>query len=158
MHTLRLSLHNRKNTICFSKDICMKLAIVGSREFGNYRLLCDEVDKIRAVHTISAIVSGGAKGADTLAKRYAEENRLPLVEFFPDYSRFRRAAPLQRNSQIVNYADCVLAFVTVASKGTWDTIRKAEQAKKQVIIVTDNSEDSGYDSDYYAPKTTGLRK
>lgn len=49
----------------------MKLAIVGSREFGNYRLLCDEVDKIRAVHTISAIVSGGAKGADTLAKWYA---------------------------------------------------------------------------------------
>ena len=57
------------------------------------------------------------------------------MEFLPDYSRYGRGAPLQRNSLIVQNADWVLAFVTASSKGTWDTIRKAERAKKKTIIV-----------------------
>lgn len=41
----------------------------------------------------------------------------------------------QRNTLIVQNANCVLAFVSASSKGTWDTIRKAESAGKRVIIV-----------------------
>ena len=113
----------------------MRLAIVGSREFGDYDLLCAEVAKIQQTQTIDLVVSGGAQGADTLAKKFAAKNRIPLMEFLPDYSRYGRGAPLQRNSLIVNNAEWVLAFVTVTSKGTWDTIRKAERAKKKVTIV-----------------------
>ena len=113
----------------------MRLAIVGSREFTNYDLLCREVAKIQETQKIDLIVSGGATGADTLAKKYAAKNRIPLMEFLPDYSRYGRGAPLQRNSLIVQNADWVLAYVTASSKGTWDTIRKAERAKKKTIIV-----------------------
>ena len=113
----------------------MKLAIVGSREFENYDLLCAEVAKIRETQKIELIVSGGAKGADTLAKKYAALNHIPLMEFLPDYERYGRGAPLQRNTLIVQNANWVLAFVTASSKGTWDTIRKAENAGKRVIIV-----------------------
>ena len=113
----------------------MRLAIVGSREFTNYDLLCSEVAKIQETQKIDLIVSGGATGADTLAKKFAAKNRIPLMEFLPDYSRYGRGAPLQRNSLIVQNADWVLAFVTASSKGTWDTIRKAERAKKKTIIV-----------------------
>ena len=43
----------------------MKLAIVGSREFGNYDLVCAEVEKLKKNgQKIELIVSGGAKGAD----------------------------------------------------------------------------------------------
>ena len=113
----------------------MRLAIVGSREFGDYDLLCAEVAKIQQTQKIDLVVSGGAQGADTLAKKFAARNRIPLMEFLPDYARYGRGAPLQRNSLIVKNADWVLAFVTATSKGTWDTIRKAERAKKKVIIV-----------------------
>lgn len=113
----------------------MKLAIVGSREFENYDLLCAEVAKIQKTQKIDLIVSGGAKGADTLAKKFAALNHIPLMEFLPDYDRYGRGAPLQRNTLIVKNVNWVLAFVTAASKGTWDTIRKAESARKHVIIV-----------------------
>ena len=113
----------------------MRLAIVGSREFGNYDLLCAEVAKIQQTQKIDLVVSGGAQGADTLAKKFAAKNRIPLMEFLPDYSRYGRGAPLQRNSLIFKNADWLLSFVTATSKGTWDTIRKAERAKKKVIIV-----------------------
>ena len=39
----------------------MRLAIVGSREFENYELLCAEVAKIQKTKKIDLIVSGGAK-------------------------------------------------------------------------------------------------
>lgn len=113
----------------------MRLAIVGSRTFGNYDLVCAEVAKIQQTQTIDLIVSGGAKGADTLAKKYAALHKIPLMEFFPDYDRYGRGAPLQRNTLIVRNSDVVLAFVAATSKGTWDTIRKAQAAGKKVIIV-----------------------
>lgn len=113
----------------------MKLAIVGSREFENYDLLCTEVEKTKQTQTIELIISGGAKGADTLAKRYAALNHIPLMEFKPDYNRFGRNAPVQRNTLIVENADWVLAFVTPTSRGTWDAIRKAEKMLKKVIAV-----------------------
>lgn len=113
----------------------MKLAIVGSREFENYDLLCTEVEKIKQKQTIELIVSGGAKGGDALAKRYAEQNHIPLMEFKPDYKQFGHNAPVQRNALIVKNTDWVLAFVAPSSRGTWDTIRKAEKMLKKVIIV-----------------------
>ena len=113
----------------------MKLAIVGSREFENYDLLCVEVAKIQETQKIDLIVSGGAKGADTLAKKFAAKNQIPLMEFLPDYDRYGRGAPLQRNTLIVRNSNVVLAFVTATSKGTWDTIRKAQAAGKRVVIV-----------------------
>lgn len=125
-----------RNDFCKLKFFeIMKLAIVGSREFENYDILCAEVAKIQKKQKIDLIVSGGAKGADSLAKKYAALNRIPLMEFLPDYERCGRYAPLQRNTLIVQNANCVLAFVSASSKGTWDTIRKAESAGKRVIIV-----------------------
>lgn len=79
----------------------MKLAIVGSREFENYDLFCAEVAKIQKKQKIDLIVSGGAKGADTLAKKFAALNQIPLMDFLPDYDRYGRGAPLQRNTLIV---------------------------------------------------------
>ena len=39
------------------------------------------------------------------------------------------------NYDLLCAADCVLAFVALTSKCTWDTIRKAEKMLKKVIIV-----------------------
>ena len=58
----------------------MRYSVIGSREFEDYDLLEKTLDK----HFIYQIVSGGAKGADTLAARYANENNIPLIEFIPN--------------------------------------------------------------------------
>ncbi len=44
----------------------MKIAVVGSRNFNNYQLLKDTLDKYK--EKCELIISGGAKGADKLAK------------------------------------------------------------------------------------------
>ena len=55
----------------------MQLAIVGSRDFDDYERMVSVLWDLLAVKkgTIpkDVIVSGGAKGADSLAKQYAKE-------------------------------------------------------------------------------------
>ena len=59
----------------------MKLIIAGSREFDNYDLLEQYVDSlIKDKLPDVTIICGLAKGADELGKRYALENKLPLIE------------------------------------------------------------------------------
>ncbi len=100
----------------------MKVAIIGSRglsveDFSPY--LPKEVTEI---------VSGGARGIDQCARRYAQAHGLKLTEFLPDYEQFGRGAPLRRNLTIIDYADQVLAFWDGESRGTRFVI---ENCKKQ---------------------------
>ncbi len=90
----------------------MKLAIIGSRtcppiDIGSYLKYIPDV-----------IVSGGAKGADTYAREFAKKNGLKLIEYFPNYDKYGKGAPLERNKQIVDECDCVLAFNSRGSKIT----------------------------------------
>lgn len=90
----------------------MKTAIIGSRNITN-------VDLSRFIPSgTTEIVSGGARGVDTVAKRYAVDHGLKLTEFLPDYEHFSRGAPLKRNITIIENADIVLAFWDGKSRGT----------------------------------------
>lgn len=113
----------------------MKLAIVGSREITDMSILLEGISKVPAMDQVTEIVSGGAKGVDTLARQFAESRGLRCTEFLPDYARYGRAATLVRNSQIVEYADLVLAIpVKGGSRGTHDSMRKAEKVGKRLIV------------------------
>lgn len=93
----------------------MKVAIVGSRTVGAayYTAMCEKVP-IGA----SMIISGGAEGADMLARRYAHECGLAYVEIRPDYQAFGRSATLERNKEIVRRADYVLVLWDGQSHGS----------------------------------------
>ena len=104
----------------------MKTAVIGSRT-----LTIENLGDYLPAGT-TEIVSGGAKGIDSCARSYALANQLKLREFLPDYQRYGRGAPLKRNLQIIEYADCVLAFWDGKSHGTRFVI---EQCKKNSIPV-----------------------
>ena len=61
--------------------------------------------------------------------------RIRLTEFLPDYARYKRGAPLKRNEQIIEYADCIIAFWDGSSKGTKYVIDRAEKIGKDVRVV-----------------------
>ena len=112
----------------------MRVAIVGSRDLHDkeeywYNKICEKIPL-----NCTEIVSGGAEGIDTLARRYAKEHGLLLKEFLPDYDRYGKPAAFMRNTQIVEYAHMVIAFWDGKSKGTADTIMKCYQLNKPVEI------------------------
>lgn len=107
----------------------MKIAVIGSREIDNINLaahLPEECDEI---------VSGGARGVDRLAAKYAREHGLTLTEFLPDYETYGRGAPIVRNREIVNYADGVIAFWDGTSRGTSFVIDYCEKVGKPCKVV-----------------------
>ncbi len=107
----------------------MKLAVIGSRSITLVNL------EEYLPPQVTEIVSGGAKGIDTLAAQYAKEKGLLLTEFLPNYARYKKAAPLKRNEQIARYADAVLAFWDKRSKGTLHTISLFEREGKPVSLI-----------------------
>lgn len=109
----------------------MKLAIIGSRDFNNFDLLESNVVKT----TPSLIISGGAKGADSLAEQYADKYQVEMLVFKPDWKQFGRGAGIVRNRQIVDAADHIMAFWDGKSKGTKSSIDYARITGKTVSII-----------------------
>lgn len=102
----------------------MKLAIVGSRDFANYTYLESLLTPIK--ENIEWIISGGARGVDSLAERYARKNSIPFLLFPANWDKYGKRAGFRRNQEIVDEADFMIAIPTPNSRGTRDSIRRAE--------------------------------
>lgn len=111
----------------------MRVAIIGSREIGNFTA-AHMLPHIP--HEAHELVSGGAMGIDALAEQAAKQLRLPIKIFYPDYDANGRLAPLIRNSQIVDYADLVLAFWDNHSRGTAHTLNRCIETGKPFRIIS----------------------
>ncbi|MDO4251449.1 MAG: SLOG family protein [Moraxella sp.] len=114
----------------------MKLAIIGSRQFDDYVFFKEQIGIFLQTHDKpTLIISGGAKGADSLAEHYATEHKIELMVFLPDYKTYGRGAAFVRNRLIVDNADMVLAFWDGESTGTQYTMDYAKKQNKSVVLI-----------------------
>lgn len=110
----------------------MKVAVIGSRG-----LTVDNLEDFLPICT-AELVSGGARGVDSSAARYAKENGVKIKEFLPEYEKYGRSAPLKRNLLIIDYADLVLAFWDGTSRGTKFVIDNCKKRGKKVkVFISD---------------------
>lgn len=107
----------------------MKVAIIGSR-----CLTEDNIGKYIPIQT-TEIISGGAKGIDTCAAKYANANGIKLTVFLPQYQKYGKFAPLKRNIEIIENADLVIAFWDGKSRGTKYVIEKCNQINIEIKII-----------------------
>ncbi|WP_346666206.1 SLOG family protein [uncultured Mailhella sp.] len=112
----------------------MKLAVVGSRNFSDYAWMEHCLLRRFSVEEIDAVISGGAKGADSLAARFAGAHGLPLFVVPADWKTHGKKAGPLRNTDIVARADALVAFWDGVSRGTRDAIVKARLAGKLVEV------------------------
>ena len=108
----------------------MKVAVIGSRSFASYPL--EEVIPPDATE----IISGGARGVDTLAREYARAHGIPCTEILPDYTRYGKGAPLRRNLDIIARAELVIALWDGQSTGTAYVVNQCKKLGKPFILVT----------------------
>jgi len=99
----------------------MKVAVIGSRG-----TTVADLGKCLPPET-TEFVSGGARGVDTSAREYALAHGIGLREFLPEYPKYGRSAPLQRNITIIENADIVPAFWDGRSRGTKFVIDSCKQ-------------------------------
>lgn len=110
----------------------MKLAVIGSKDFSDYNLLKSILNKEKE---IEQIISGGAKGADSLVRKYAHGNNIKFLEFSPNYEKNGNEAKHIRDRLIVENCDKIIAFYDEKCEGTKYTMDYARQLKKHVYVI-----------------------
>jgi hypothetical protein len=124
----------------------INLAIVGSRDLNDYKLLKAETDsyiveiqKLFPENQLEVvIISGGARGADTLAEKYAIDNKYQTVIYRVTSNQWKelgKVAGILRNTDIVKASDYMIAFPSQTSRGTFDSINKMLKKNGNVKII-----------------------
>lgn len=128
----------------------MKIAIIGSRRFDDYDLLKSIMKAYQ--QNVTSVISGGAKGADELAKRWSKEflkkeptiirpnwkdisHQDALIKYDDKGNIYDARAGLRRNELIAQQADLIIAFWDGQSKGTKQIILYARQIGKEVEVI-----------------------
>ena len=131
----------------------MRVLVCGGRDFGEVPMGCPATERARMekkAHTersllhaalstlavdkgISAVIHGGARGADGEAGYWARRNMVPEERFNADWKAHGKAAGPIRNQRMIDEAkpDLVVAFP--GGKGTEDMVSRAERAGIPVI-------------------------
>lgn len=95
-----------------------RVIIAGGRDFSDYDMLVKTMDMVlQNITDEIQVVCGMASGADTLGERYAKERGYKIAYFPADWKKYGRAAGFNRNSQMADNADALVAFWDGKSKG-----------------------------------------
>ena len=115
-----------------------KIIIAGGRDFMDYNLLKEKTNKIlqekKVTHKI-VIISGCARGADTLGLRYASENAFDVEEYPADWDKYGKKAGYMRNVEMAENADSLIAFWDGKSKGTKHMIDIATERNLPIRVI-----------------------
>ncbi len=115
----------------------IQVIIAGGRDFNDYELLCSRMDHLLSKRSLSevTIISGCAKGADSLAIRYASDRGYSIQKFPADWDKYGKRAGILRNEQMANVATHLVAFWDGKSKGTSHMIQIASDKGMRVVVV-----------------------
>lgn len=121
----------------------MKTIIAGTRTIGNPLIhpasVCEEhykllQDAIRASgFRITEVVSGCARGVDTLGEKWAIQHGVPVKKFPAAWKTHGKSAGAVRNAQMGDYAEALIAFTT-GSPGTRNMIEYAKKKGLKVFV------------------------
>lgn len=115
-----------------------RVIIAGTRTFNDYDLLQASCDRLlaekRRTHAI-VILSGTARGADSLGERYAHEHGYAVEKYPADWQRDGKAAGPIRNAQMAKVADALIAFWDGKSRGTKNMIETGKRKGLAVRVI-----------------------
>jgi hypothetical protein len=114
----------------------VKLAIVGSRTFFDYKVLKNTLDDLSTEHSLNyvEIISGGAKGADSLGEMYAKEKDIPTKIFPAEWKKYGKKAGFKRNVDIIENCDLCVCFWDGESHGTQHDINLCKEMHKPCFV------------------------
>lgn len=121
----------------------MKLLIAGSRNYYDYEEFSDIMNFIHKKYNITEIVSGGARGADTLAERWSKKNNISIKIFKANWDMYGKSAGFIRNTEMHNYLSqfenrMCLCFWDGQSRGTAHNFNLCKNNNTKLICYNFN--------------------
>jgi hypothetical protein len=112
----------------------MRLIIAGSRTFSNYNMLKTSILTNYSLESLE-IISGGARGADSLGERFAHEHSLKIHRYPAQWDKYGKSAGYRRNEQMALNADACIVFWDGTSRGTQHMINLCEKHGLPCVVV-----------------------
>lgn len=125
----------------------MRLLVCGSRDWADRALLGRVLDGLRETFDDEpTIVQGEARGADRMAREWAEARGLTVEGWAADWSLGRGAGYARNAAMIASGVDGVVAFSTrwPCTRGTAHTCRLAYDRGLAVVFVTPDGRERHY--------------
>lgn len=110
----------------------MRYIIAGGRDFDDYDMVRRSVKGI--VRRSDTVISGGARGADSLGEAFAEKNGLDVERYPAEWDKYGKAAGHRRNHRMSLEADGLIAFWDGRSPGTKNMIENAHKARLETHV------------------------
>lgn len=117
----------------------MKIIIAGGRDFNNYNILDKVISKIVNIEK-DIIISGAARGADSIGADWANKHSVPLETYPANWNRYGKSAGYIRNAEMGENADALIAFWDGKSKGTAHMIKTMKRNNKPYRVYDYNGE------------------
>lgn len=111
----------------------MKLLVCGGRDFTDAEGLGEWLRWFHMRRPITCLISGAAPGADTLAKKWAELNGIPVMLFPANWDFHRKAAGPIRNANMLLFGEPQGVVAFPGGTGTADMVSKSRAAGVPVL-------------------------
>lgn len=111
----------------------MRLLVCGGRDYDDRRYLFTMLDVMHEAYPITVVIEGEQRGADLLARAWAETRGVPFLPEEAEWTKYGKAAGRIRNKAMLDkhHPDLVLAFP--GGRGTANMIEQAEKAGVKVV-------------------------
>ena len=92
-----------------------------------------DIDRFIDPSHIGAVVTGGARGVDTIAERWAKRNGLEWICYLPQWDVYGKRAGMIRNCEMVDFCDILISFWDGKSVGTLQAIEYCKKIGRPYI-------------------------
>lgn len=116
------------------------VVIFGGRDFTDYPILKMACYNAFACFPLmnlfeeAVLISGTARGADTLGERFANHLGLPIRRFKPDWDKYKKRAGLIRNQEMADVAVLAIGFWDGSSTGTAHMINYCKKTETMLLV------------------------
>lgn len=110
----------------------MKTIIAGSRNITDINLIWDAAR--RCGWKITGVVSGCARGVDSLGEIWAARNGFTVYPFPAEWGKYGKSAGYRRNFEMADNAEALIAIWDGESKGTRHMIEVAKEKGLKVYV------------------------
>lgn len=117
----------------------MNIIIAGGRDFNDEDYVIDALNQLIENGSLPdesswTIISGMARGADSIGAQLAIANNIPLIEIPAKWGVLGKSAGYIRNTEMAEKADVLVAFWDGKSKGTKHMITTMKMLKKKFFV------------------------
>ena len=115
----------------------MKVVIAGSRSITDFEIVKQAI--VESGFEVTQVISGTARGVDTLGAQYGKENNIPVREMSANWDYWGKIAGWKRNEEMAEVADALVAIWLIdengeGSKGTRNMISIAKRKGLKIFV------------------------